>query len=49
VTFEATPGGTRLTLVQRRFASKEARDNHSRGWSGSFDRIATIAANAVKA
>ena len=42
VTFEATPGGTRLVLLQQRFESTQARDNHGRGWSASFDRIATI-------
>jgi len=43
VDFEATPGGTRLVLVQRRFESKLARDNHTNGWSASFDRLADIA------
>ena len=42
VTFEATPGGTRLVLLQQRFESAQARDNHSRGWSACFDRMATI-------
>jgi uncharacterized protein YndB with AHSA1/START domain len=43
VNFEAAPGGTRLLLVQRRFASKQARDNHTNGWSASFDRLTRIA------
>jgi len=43
VIFEATPGGTRLVLVQQRFESKKARDNHNVGWSSSFDRLAKIA------
>jgi uncharacterized protein YndB with AHSA1/START domain len=43
VNFEPAPGGTRLMLVQRRFASKQARDNHTNGWSASFARLATIA------
>jgi uncharacterized protein YndB with AHSA1/START domain len=43
VSFEPTPGGTRLVLVQRRFESKQARDNHTIGWSASFDRLADIA------
>ena len=42
VTFEATPGGTRLVLLQQRFESTQARDNHGRGWSTSLDRMATI-------
>ena len=40
VTFDATPGGTRLVLVQRAFATKEERDRHNRGWSSSLDRLA---------
>jgi uncharacterized protein YndB with AHSA1/START domain len=44
VTFEATPGGTRLVLVQQRFESKQARDNHTVGWSSGFDRMARAAA-----
>jgi uncharacterized protein YndB with AHSA1/START domain len=43
VNFEAAPGGTRLVLVQRRFESKQARDNHTAGWSASFDRLTDIA------
>jgi uncharacterized protein YndB with AHSA1/START domain len=43
VNFEAAPGGTRLVLLQQRFASKQARDNHNTGWSASFDRLARIA------
>jgi len=43
VNFEAAPGGTRLMLVQRRFASKQARDNHTNGWSACFDRLTRVA------
>ena len=42
VSFEPVPGGTRLVLVQQRFESRLTRDNHNRGWSASFDRIAAI-------
>jgi uncharacterized protein YndB with AHSA1/START domain len=42
VTFEATPGGTRLVLMQARFESRQARDGHNNGWSGCFDRIARM-------
>jgi len=48
VIFETSPGGARLTLVQRRFESKRARDDHGRGWSGCLVRIATVAADAVE-
>jgi Activator of Hsp90 ATPase homolog 1-like protein len=44
VNFAAVPGGTRLVLVQQHFESRPARDNRTRGWSASFDRIAAIAA-----
>jgi uncharacterized protein YndB with AHSA1/START domain len=43
VNFEARPGGTRLVLVQRRFESKQVRDNHHAGRSASFDRLTRIA------
>jgi uncharacterized protein YndB with AHSA1/START domain len=43
VTFEPAPGGTRLVLVQQPFENQQACDNHDRGWSASFDRIAAIA------
>src|ERR1700719_3785925 len=33
VSFEPVPGGTRLVLVQQRFESRPARDNHNRGWA----------------
>lgn len=39
VDFIPVPGGTRLVLVQQRFQSKQARDNHVVGWSSSFDRL----------
>jgi uncharacterized protein YndB with AHSA1/START domain len=38
VSFEPAPGGTRLVLVQQHFESRQARDNHNRGWSASLDR-----------
>jgi uncharacterized protein YndB with AHSA1/START domain len=44
VTFAATHGGSRLTLLQQRFDSKRARDGHQAGWSAGFDRLAKIAA-----
>ncbi len=44
VSFEPAPGGTRLVLVQQRFESTQARDNHNRGWSASFDRMEKILA-----
>jgi uncharacterized protein YndB with AHSA1/START domain len=43
VTFEAAPGGTRLVLLQRTFATKASRDRHQQGWSSSVERLARIA------
>jgi uncharacterized protein YndB with AHSA1/START domain len=43
VTFEATPGGTRLVLVQQRFESADTCDRHTIGWSSAFDRLAKTA------
>jgi uncharacterized protein YndB with AHSA1/START domain len=43
VTFHASPGGTRLVLVQQRFDTKRARDGHGGGWSAAFDRMVAIA------
>jgi hypothetical protein len=37
VTFEQAPGGTRLELQQQPFQSREARDDHGKGRSSSFD------------
>jgi len=42
VSFEPAPGGTRLVLVQQRFETRQARDNHDRGWAASFERIGRI-------
>jgi uncharacterized protein YndB with AHSA1/START domain len=44
VTFEATHGGSRLTLLHQRFDSKRARDGHHAGWSAGLDRLAKMAA-----
>jgi uncharacterized protein YndB with AHSA1/START domain len=49
VSFEATPGGTRLVLLQETFESEERRDAHRVGWSSCFDRILQlISAQATK-
>ena len=45
VTFDATPGGTRLVLLQQRFEAAPAREKHFRGWSAAFDRIAVMSAD----
>jgi uncharacterized protein YndB with AHSA1/START domain len=43
VTIEATPGGSRLMLLQTRFESRRARDGHDAGWSAAFARLTKIA------
>jgi len=43
VTFEATPGGTRLVLQQQAFQSAEQRDRHGYGWGSSFDCLERFA------
>jgi len=42
VSFEASPGGTRLVLLQELFESRERRDGHRAGWSSCFDRMMRI-------
>ena len=37
LSFEPAEQGTRLKLVQRLFATAEARDNHRMGWDSSFN------------
>jgi uncharacterized protein YndB with AHSA1/START domain len=44
VMFHAAPGGTRLTLVQQRFETVDARDNHIKGWTSSFEKLARLPA-----
>jgi uncharacterized protein YndB with AHSA1/START domain len=43
VSFEPAPGGTRLVLLQSRFETPRARDNHNAGWSSCLDRMAELA------
>lgn len=40
VTFEPAPGGTRLTLVHRGFATEDGRRQHNQGWDGCLDKLA---------
>lgn len=48
ITFEATPGGTKLVLLQREFENKESRDKHQGGWSSSFNCLAQTASQHVE-
>ncbi len=43
VTFEPTPGGTRLKLVQQVFQDREVRDLHNGGWASSFNKLQRLA------
>lgn len=42
VTFRPLGEGTEVTLVHDRFADEQARTNHRRGWTESFERLAGI-------
>ena len=44
LTFEATPEGTRMRLVQRVFQSVEQRDMHDMGWNSSFNDLNRVLA-----
>ncbi|MCO5183219.1 MAG: SRPBCC domain-containing protein [Anaerolineae bacterium] len=33
---------TELTLIHERFSDQQALENHEQGWSGCFDRLATL-------
>jgi uncharacterized protein YndB with AHSA1/START domain len=44
VTFEEEGSGTRLTLRQAPFASAALSDNHSAGWTSTFERFAAYLA-----
>jgi uncharacterized protein YndB with AHSA1/START domain len=37
VTFAAAPGGTRLVIEQKGFATVDSRDQHARGWSSTLN------------
>jgi uncharacterized protein YndB with AHSA1/START domain len=39
VSFERIDRGTRLTVVQKTFATIEQRDLHGRGWNSTFNRL----------
>ncbi len=42
VSFEATESGTKMVLTQAAFEDKQARDNHSSGWSSSFNDLEKV-------
>ena len=41
LTFRDVGGKTEMILLHERFATKEARDSHSHGWTGSIEKLAT--------
>ena len=43
VTFAAAPGGTKLVLLQKEFATVDARDRHAKGWSSTLDCLQRVA------
>jgi uncharacterized protein YndB with AHSA1/START domain len=44
VTFAAAPGGTKLVILQKEFETVESRDQHSRGWNSTIDKLTRVAA-----
>jgi uncharacterized protein YndB with AHSA1/START domain len=44
LTFEPTPGGTKMRLVQSVFETASSRDGHSQGWNSSFNDLERILA-----
>jgi uncharacterized protein YndB with AHSA1/START domain len=44
VTFRAMGKQTEMSLKHQRFPSREARDSHNTGWTGSFDKLAEVLA-----
>ncbi|TCH97566.1 SRPBCC domain-containing protein [Roseococcus sp. SYP-B2431] len=47
VTFRPVPEGTEVTLIHDRFADATTATNHRRGWTESFERLATAFAVAA--
>ena len=39
IEFQEVSGGTRVTLTQDGFPSRESRDDHAGGWGGGFDKL----------
>jgi uncharacterized protein YndB with AHSA1/START domain len=42
LTFRAVGAKTEMTMRHEYFESKEARDSHNQGWTGSFDKLAEM-------
>ena len=42
LTFRELGAKTEMTMRHEHFESKEARDSHNQGWSGSFDKLAEV-------
>ena len=42
----APAGGTDLSFLHERFRDEVARDNHRRGWTATFDKLAALLAGA---
>jgi uncharacterized protein YndB with AHSA1/START domain len=43
--FRAVDGGTELDFLHDRFFDRQARDNHERGWSGTFVKLDALLAS----
>ena len=42
ITCETAPGGTRLTLWQREFATADQCERHREGWNSTFNKLARL-------
>jgi hypothetical protein len=42
VTIKRDGEGSILTLLHEKFVDEAARDGHSRGWTGSLDKLETL-------
>ncbi len=49
LTFRDLDGRTELTLRHENFSTAANRDNHGRGWNGSFDKLAALLGHAASA
>lgn len=47
IDLQAVEGGTELAFVQDRFFDQAARDNHARGWAGTFAKLDALLGGAA--
>jgi uncharacterized protein YndB with AHSA1/START domain len=47
VAFEPAPGGTRIVIVQKEFATAESRDQHAKGWGSALTCLEQLARQSI--